>query len=235
MRMETWQEFRTILPDLFVKSFVAVICGGLIGIERERRGKPAGLRTNILICLGSTLYMLVGDVITTRFLGVPSDPSRIASQVVTGIGFIGAGTIIQSRGSITGLTSAAVTWTVAGIGLCIGAGFPFIALYFTLLVLFVLTFLSQYEHRLLGKCHYVSATLKFKDPEGKLWAELSEILREYDVTTTQYQIRKEKGSTVIDLKYCDKHPAHNRFMFDLWRASSIQQVQNNKSSLLTTT
>lgn len=231
--METWQEFRTILPDLFMKSLIAVICGGLIGIERERRGKPAGLRTNILICLGSTLYMLVGDYITSRFLGVSSDPSRIASQVVTGIGFIGAGTIIQSRGSITGLTSAAVIWTVAGIGLCIGAGFPFIALYFTLLVLFVLAFLSQYEHKLLGKCHFVSATLKFKDHGGKLWAELSEILREHEVTTSQYQIRKEKGATVIDLKYCDKHPAHNRFMYDLWKASSIKEIHTNKSPLLT--
>lgn len=231
--METWQEFRAILPDLFMKSLVAVICGGLIGIERERRGKPAGLRTNILICLGSTLYMLVGDYITSRFLGAPSDPSRIASQVVTGIGFIGAGTIIQSRGAITGLTSAAVIWTVAGIGLCIGAGFPFIALYFTLLVLFVLAFLSLYEHKLLGKCHFVSATLKFKDHEGRLWAELSEILREYDVTTTQYQIRKEKGGTVIDVKYCDKHPAHNRFLYDLWKTSSIKEIQTKKSPLLT--
>lgn len=230
--METWQEFRSILPDLFMKSLVAVLCGGLIGIERERRGKPAGLRTTILICLGSTLYMLVGDYITTRYLGVQSDPSRIASQVVTGIGFIGAGTIIQSRGAISGLTSAAVIWTVAGIGLCIGAGFPFIALYFTLLVLFVLVFLSQYEHKLLGKCHFVSATLKFKDHEGKLWAELSEILREHDITTTQYQIRKEKGVTVIDLKYCDKHPAHNRFMYDLWKASSIKEIQTSKSLLL---
>jgi putative Mg2+ transporter-C (MgtC) family protein len=230
--METWHEFRLILPDLLIKSFVAVVCGGLIGIERERRGKPAGLRTNILICLGSTLYMLVGSYIASRFLGTPSDPSRIASQVVTGIGFIGAGTIIQSRGTITGLTTAAVTWTVAAIGLCIGAGFPFIALFFTLLVLFVLSFLSQYEHRLLGKCHFVSATLKFKDHEGKLWAELSEILREHDITTTQYQIRKEKNATVIELRYCDKHPAHNRFLYDLWKSSSIQEILTDKSPLL---
>jgi putative Mg2+ transporter-C (MgtC) family protein len=230
--METWQEFRTILPDLSLKSLVAVICSGLIGIERERRGKPAGLRTTILICLGSTLYMLVGQYITSRFLDMPSDPSRIASQVVTGIGFIGAGTIIQSRGTITGLTSAAVIWTVAGIGLCIGAGFPFIALYFTLLVLFVLTFLSQYEHKLLGTCHFVTATLRFRDQEGKRWAELSEILREHDVTTTQYQVRKTKGALVIELRYCDKHPAHNRFMYDLWKASNMKEIQTNKSSLL---
>ncbi len=215
-----------------MKSLVAVICGGLIGIERERRGKPAGLRTNILICLGSTLYMLVGEYVATRFTGMQSDPSRIASQVVTGIGFIGAGTIIQSRGSITGLTTAAVIWTVAGIGLCIGAGFPFIALYFTLLVLFVLIFLAQYEHKLLGKCHFVTTTLKFKDDAGKLWAELSEILHENDVTTSQYQIRKDKNAIVRDLRYCDKHPAHNRFMYDLWKASAMKEIRTAKSPLL---
>ena len=230
--METWQEFRSILPNLLIESLVAIVCGGLIGMDRERRGKPAGLRTNILICLGSTLYMLVGEYIAVHFTGMTSDPSRIASQVVTGIGFIGAGTIIQSRGTITGLTTAAVIWTVAGIGLCIGAGFPFIALYFTLLVLFVLTFLAQYEQKLLGKCHFVTATLKFKDDEGRLWAELSEILREHDVTTTQYQIRKEKNAIVLELRYCDKHPAHNRFMFDLWKASSMKEVHSQRSNPL---
>lgn len=230
--METWQEFRLILPDLFIKSLAAVICGGIIGIERERRGKPAGLRTNILICLGSTLYMVVGEIISLQFTGGVSDPSRIASQVVTGIGFIGAGTIIQSRGTITGLTTAAVTWTVAAIGLCIGAGFPFIAIFFTLMVLFVLIFLSQYEHKLLGKCHFVTATIKFDDKkEEKVWAELSEILREHDVTTTDYEIRKEKNAIILDLKYCDKHPAHNRFMYDLWKASSTRAVLS-KNNLL---
>lgn len=226
--METWQEFRSILPNLFIESLVAIICGGLIGMDRERRGKPAGLRTNILICLGSTLYMLVGEYISARS-GMTFDPTRIASQVVTGIGFIGAGAIIQSRGTITGLTTAAVIWTVAGIGLCIGAGFPFIALYFTMLVLFVLTFLAQYEQKLLGQCHFVSTTLTFKDDEGKVWAELSEILSEHDVTTTQYQIRKEKKAIVLDLRYCDKHPAHNRFMYDLWKAGSVKEVHSASS------
>ena len=229
--METWAEFRAILPDLLFKSIAAIVCGGIIGIERERRGKPAGLRTNILICLGSALYMMVSGYILQRFTGIDSDPSRIAGQVVTGIGFIGAGAIIQSRGTITGLTTAAVIWTVSGIGLCIGAGFPFIASFFTLLVLFVLTFLSQYEHKLLGKCNFVTATLKFQDKEEKVLAELSEILHEHEVTTNDYQIRKEKNTVVLDLRYCDRHPSHNRFMFDLWKATSMNTITNNRNPL----
>jgi putative Mg2+ transporter-C (MgtC) family protein len=229
--MESWQEFRAIFPDFFVKFIFAIVCGGIIGIERERKGKPAGLRTNILICLGATLYMLISEFIHLRLLGVPSDPARIAAQVVTGIGFIGAGTIIQSRGTISGLTTAAVIWTVAAIGLCIGAGFPLIGFFFTILVLFVLTFLSRYEHKLLGKCHFVNTTLKFRDGGGRAWAEMSEILREYDVTTSDYTLKKIRGHIILDLRYCDRHPSHNRFLFDLWKAHSLEELHSSKKSL----
>ncbi len=230
--MESFQEFYSTLPGLLVKVFFAILCGGIIGIERERRGKPAGLRTNILICLGSMLYMLISELISVKVLDVTADPTRIAAQVVTGIGFIGAGTIIQSRGTITGLTTAAVIWTVAAIGLCIGVGFPLVALLFTLLVLLVLSVLSKYEHKILGKCHFVSCTIEIKEEDGKTWGELSEILREYDVTTSNYEIRRKKGSIFLDLQYCDKHPAHNRFLFDLWKASGVKALRNDKSSPL---
>lgn len=228
--MESFQQFYSTLPDLLIKVFFAIVCGGMIGIERERRGKPAGLRTNILICLGSMLYMLISDLIALRVFGVQADPTRIAAQVVTGIGFIGAGTIIQSRGTITGLTTAAVIWTVAAIGLCIGVGFPLVALLFTVLVLLVLSVLSRYESKLLGKCHFVSCTVEIKEEGGKTWAELSEILREYDVTTSNYEIRRERGSIFLDLQYCDKHPSHNRFLFDLWKASGVKAIRSDKSS-----
>ncbi|CUS88767.1 MgtC/SapB family protein, partial [Candidatus Kryptonium thompsonii] len=102
-----------IYYDLF-KFFLAIVFGGLIGLERELKGKPAGFRTNILICLGSTLYMILS-------MKIAGDPGRIAAQVVTGIGFIGAGTIIQARGTITGLTTAATIFVVASIGLAIGS------------------------------------------------------------------------------------------------------------------
>jgi putative Mg2+ transporter-C (MgtC) family protein len=227
--METVKEFINVFPNFFIKSIVALLCGGIIGWERERRGKPAGLRTNMLICVGSTLYMLLAELIMS---GSPNEApdTRIAAQVVTGIGFIGAGTIIQSRGTIQGLTSAAVIWTVAAIGLCIGAGYPLIAIYFTLLVVFVVTVLARYEHKLLGKCHFVTASLKFREDGGKVWAELSDILREYDVTTSDFEIRREKHTIVLDLRYCDKHAAHNRFLFDLWKASGVEEVKTERGN-----
>ena len=128
----------------FIKILVAVVCGGIIGLEREVSGKAAGLRTNILICMGATIYMVVSDLVPKMY-GVPADPGRIAAQVVTGIGFIGAGSIIRSGVSVAGLTTAATIWIVAAIGLVIGIGFPFLAILFTLVVVMVLVGLRKVE------------------------------------------------------------------------------------------
>ncbi len=124
--------------------FASIICGGLIGLEREWARKQAGLRTMILICLGSTLYISVSQLIASS-AGQPFDITRIASQVVTGVGFIGAGAIIQARGQVHGLTTAATIWTVAAIGLLIGAGFPLLGLMVTLVVLIILAFVYRIE------------------------------------------------------------------------------------------
>ncbi len=147
--------------DLAMKMVVAVLAGGAIGLERQIAGKPAGLRTNILICVGSALLMdlsiNVGGVWGSGMVG---DPARLAAQVVTGIGFIGAGTIMQSGGTITGLTSAATIWVVAAIGLSAGAGFYVEALGATLTVMFVLAGLGRLEHGLLRVQRTMSVTVR---------------------------------------------------------------------------
>ncbi|MFH1861866.1 MAG: MgtC/SapB family protein, partial [bacterium] len=107
-------------PLLF-RVLVSLICGSVIGAEREWARKAAGLRTMILICMGSNLYMLVSQLAAIT-AGFPFDITRIASQVVTGVGFIGAGAIIVDRGRTIGVTTAASIWVVAAIGLIIGAG-----------------------------------------------------------------------------------------------------------------
>lgn len=134
--------------DLGAKLLIAILAGGAVGLERELRRKPAGLRTNILICLGSALLM----DLSMRIAG-PSggDPGRIAAQVVTGIGFLGAGTILHTRGTISGLTSAATIWVVAAIGLTVGAGFLFEALAATITVMIVLEGLGYIERRFLDE------------------------------------------------------------------------------------
>lgn len=144
---ELQQWIEVLRLDLGAKLLVAILAGGAIGLERELRHKPAGLRTNVLICLGSALLM----DLSMRIAGSQGgDPGRIAAQVVTGIGFIGAGTILHTRGTITGLTSAATIWVVAAIGLTAGAGLVFEALGATVTVMVVLVGLGWLERRYLN-------------------------------------------------------------------------------------
>ena len=144
---ESYVELERVVPAFLLRCGVAALCGGLIGIERELKDKPAGFRTNILICLGASIYMSIG-------LLVPSgnvDPTRIAAQVVTGIGFLGAGCIIQSGNQVHGLTSAATIWVVAGIGIVAGAGYPVLATIASLIVVITLATLRRVERRLLKR------------------------------------------------------------------------------------
>jgi len=145
----------TMLPGIAAKLGAAILCGLLLGIERERKDKPAGIRTIMLITVGATIYMLVSELIPTITEGPESitrtDPARVAAQVVTGIGFLGAGTIIQARGSVHGLTTAAVIWVAAAIGLLIGIGFPLLGIGLTLVVLTALVALEPLTRRIGGE------------------------------------------------------------------------------------
>jgi putative Mg2+ transporter-C (MgtC) family protein len=145
--LEGWELlYDSVLSEAAVRLGIALFCGFLLGAEREIKEKPAGLRTIILITVGATIFMIVSDLIAQVTEGPEAitrvDPSRIAAQVVTGIGFLGAGAIIQARGAIHGLTTAAAVWVAAGIGLCVGVGFPLLGIGITLLVLLVLVVLD---------------------------------------------------------------------------------------------
>ena len=122
------------LLTLIIRTLLALLCAGLIGFERDAHGSAAGLRTHILVCMGAMIAMTTGIFAATHFSG---DASRIGAQVVSGIGFLGAGTIMVSKGHIRGLTTAAGLWASACIGLAIGPGFYEIAIVGTVAVFFV--------------------------------------------------------------------------------------------------
>jgi putative Mg2+ transporter-C (MgtC) family protein len=149
--------------DLLAKLALAVVLGGAIGLEREIKAKPAGLRTNILICVGSVLLTDV-SVRIGLIDGGPrfGDPGRIAAQIVSGIGFLGAGTIMQGGGMVTGLTSAATIWVVAALGIAIGAGLYVEAAGAGLLVMVVLASLGRVEHKIRRLRRIVNYTIRAK-------------------------------------------------------------------------
>lgn len=227
--MESPQFFISVLPTFLIRGAFAILCGALVGIERERKGKPAGFRTNTLICLGATLYMLVSEFLLER-LGVSNvDHTRIAAQVVTGIGFLGAGTIIQSRGTITGLTSAATIWVVAGIGLLIGAGFPLLGLFCTILVLFALIGLGKIEPKLLGKCQFVTCDVVFSEDGGRTQGELATILSENDMDISEFDITKiDENTSKLRLRYCERHPFHRRYIADIVHTEGVIEVRREQ-------
>ncbi|MDX1958799.1 MAG: MgtC/SapB family protein [Leptospiraceae bacterium] len=145
------------LLQLILRLVIATICGGAIGFERKNAGKPAGLRTNMLICMGSCLIMEISMLLASatsfdqashiaKDMKQVSDPGRLAAQVISGIGFLGAGAIMQSRGSIVvGLTTAATVWANSAIGLAIGAGYYLLGIFSSALVLFILYVVRFFE------------------------------------------------------------------------------------------
>jgi len=126
--------------EFWTKIFVSILCGGIIGIERQLRGKPAGIRTSILICLGTQIFVSHGTSLAT------GDQYRVLAQVVTGVGFLGAGLMISQEGTVRGVTSAAVIWVLAAIGSTIGLGQYWQAIVFALIAVGVLSGVEYLEN-----------------------------------------------------------------------------------------
>ena len=180
---------------IVLKLLLAMACGGAIGLERELSRKAAGLRTNVLICIGAALYMIV-----SRHIGgeAGTDPARLAAQVVTGIGFLGAGVILRSRGSVTGLTTAATIFVVCALGICIGAGLFALGVFTTALIVVILVLMRRVERAILKHSRLFHYKLTTPDPaeflEDLLNVLESEHLRledfdVHDTTPGQHEVR----------------------------------------------
>ena len=171
---------------IVIKLVVAILCGGAIGFERELSRKAAGLRTNVLICMGAALFMIVSRHISG---GAPySDPGRLVAQVVTGIGFIGAGVILQARGSITGLTTAATIFVVGAVGITIGEGMFTVALLATGLIIAVLVVLRRVERVLIRRQRLFHYSLRTQDPSGIL-ERLLDLLEHEHMHLEDFEVR----------------------------------------------
>ena len=173
--------------------------GGLIGWERERHERPAGLRTHILVCVGSALIAQV----SSQFGG---NGDRIAAQVITGVGFLGAGTIIRdgTSGAVRGLTTAASLWAIAGVGIAVGYGgrYAILATIGTLLILFTLTLLNQFESTLIRQRRRHDLKIVFTeacDPLAGI-SHLLDALREKSVKTRDLKLGKMANTQVADLR-----------------------------------
>lgn len=157
--MEPLDFFVLTNSDIIIRLVLAMVLGGLVGSERLFAGKTAGMRTYALVSLGSAVYVVVSILITNEYLRVVSfDPMRMASQVVVGVGFLGAGLIIFRDSKVSGLTTAAGLWLAAGVGISVGYGLFEVAIFAALLTLFVFTVLGFIKKKLQS-----AASLRFPD------------------------------------------------------------------------
>ena len=181
-----------------VRILLAVIIGGCIGSERGRHGRAAGLRTHILVCLGSTMTTLIGLYAVTQ-LGSAGDPMRIGAQVVSGISFLGVGTImVRNRSHVTGLTTAAGLWATACIGLGIGAGFYWAVLIASSAVLLTFTMLARLEHNRIRRdrgAYYIEMSDIHK--ARAFYRELSPYIAEVELIPAKSGLPDHVGMEVI--------------------------------------
>ena len=133
-----------LTPAIILKLVLAAALGGLVGLERELRGKPAGLRTNMFICAGSALFTVLSELMARQWGG---DATRIASNLIHGIGFIGAGSIIRAQGAVRGLTTAATIFVLASVGMAVGSGFYWTGVFTAVTMLLTLGLLGWLERR----------------------------------------------------------------------------------------
>ncbi len=193
--------------DIVLRLVISCILGGLIGFERESLDRPAGLRTHILVCVGSTLMMIVSIYGFTGNETVTKDPGRIAAQVVSGIGFLGAGTILREGLTVTGLTTAASLWVVAGIGLAIGGGLFFAGIAGTALVFLTLVFFGQVERRHWTGKYRDRIKIVIRDQPGQL-GQVGMFFGKHGIgikNITMHHVHEQK---VINLEFVLKIPAN---------------------------
>jgi putative Mg2+ transporter-C (MgtC) family protein len=210
--------------DLLGRLALAVLLGGIVGVERELSGKPAGLRTNILICLGSALLMDLSITIgMTDGEGRIGDPARIAAQVVTGVGFLGAGTIMQARGEVVGLTTAATIWVVAAIGLAVGAGHRAEAVAAALLVTLVLTALGWLERWMLSFRRVVNGTIRLR--RDAHFEEVSPIFRASHIGIQSKKVSEEDEGLVYRLQLVGPSRQYDRLAEELMHRPEVISVE----------
>ncbi|MFD2116439.1 MgtC/SapB family protein [Paenibacillus yanchengensis] len=184
--------------ELTIRILISALCGGFIGLERELNNHAAGFRTHILVCIGSTCIMLLSVYGFAQFANesnVRIDPARLAAQVITGIGFLGAGAIMRTGSMISGLTTAASIWVVAAIGLCIGAGFMYVAGLATVLVVIILFVLNKIESVMMRRWRKREIVVHLIDRPGVL-ASVTSLFARYDIQISNLAMKSE--SRVLD-------------------------------------
>jgi putative Mg2+ transporter-C (MgtC) family protein len=210
-----------------VRFMLALLCGGIIGLERESKRRSAGFRTHTLVCIGATLTTLVGLFLYRS--GLSTDPTRLGAQVISGMGFLGAGTIIvTARRQVKGLTTAAGLWTSAIIGLAIGAGYYEAALIGVAIVLLAALVLSKLEYLVIATAKRMNIYVEFESPD--MLDRLVDRLEIKNIRVTDIEFTKQRTtsgvrfSAVLTLKF-NKRQKHENILSEMSQFDGVYSVE----------
>ena len=209
--------------DITLRLLLAIALGGIIGLEREASQKPAGLRTHILISVSAAMMMVLSELMLAGKETAGSDMLRVAAAVITGMGFIGAGTIIQSQGMVHGLTTASTLWTVAGLGLVVGAGYYLVAVLFSVLVIATLVLFRRVEETHLKKALY-HYHLKIKDSPDIL-VNLRKLIFHLGLKLAELNLKKERNVSIVTLSFSSSEEKERQFNQSLFDMGEILEIK----------
>ena len=232
--IEFWEQYLNLSPGVIaicLRLSCAMFVGALIGMEREYTHRPAGLRTHILVALGACVVSITGEMIFTHYsaLGSTSDPARLSAQVITGVGFLGAGTIMKEGASVKGLTTAASVWAVACLGIAAGFGYYFLALAGMFFTFITLTFLETIQRKLLrNHSSDVKYTVQTSDISETLAAINAAAKAQYAQVSDLVSCRRDDG---WEVSFCARFAGHRilayqeKFLAALASDDSTKMVQ----------
>jgi putative Mg2+ transporter-C (MgtC) family protein len=216
---QLWNELSGALSSTLARLVVAAILGGIIGLERQLRHKPAGLRTNMFICFGAAMF----TVLSRQLAGTEADSARIAAQIIPGIGFIGAGSILHSRGSVTGLTTAATLFVVASVGMATGGGLYLTACFATVIILLALALLGRLERSYSLRTIVTTYEVTGRNVDSML-REMNRILDEEKLTMQSVHLASADPDFRIVFTVDCERDEHNVFSLRLHESNVFASV-----------
>ncbi len=218
-------ELAHLVALTIVRLILAGILGAVIGLERELKRKPAGLRTNMFICFGSAMFTILSGVLAGRLGG---DHTRIAAQIIPGIGFIGAGSILHARGSVTGLTTAATIFVVASIGMAVGGGFYLPAIFATIVIFLSLHFLGWFETR--WNLKPLTMAYEALGPNAEqMISEINTVLEEEKHLMQTVQVGRANGDYRVQFTVEGTWHEHQTLLSRLHRLLSLKKVGSQEA------
>jgi putative Mg2+ transporter-C (MgtC) family protein len=209
-------------------TLIAVLCGILIGGERQRREKPAGLRTVCLVCLGSAVFTMI----SVAFTSTTGDSGRVAAQIVTGIGFLGAGVILHGTRTVSGMTTAATIWMTAAIGMVVGAGYAMAGLALSILVNRMLVCFFLYETKWHPDLRKVKVVLKYGPCDGLTRVRLERVMVDYNLIGSSAEWSESgagAGCVILHLKLARVHLCE--LLDELAEVSNVHSIEQHPESL----